>query len=161
MKEFLIIISLVCFLGYTSYSQHNTKFCSDKGYQGYIFDTSYLVLKSILNQERKIELSCNDLVMAEQLLKKNLKSLNEKKINQGKGCPNINKKLCKYYRQYFGFKNKNGESIIWINLFWNKSLIKQAQTEIISVHDGCSYYWNIEVNLSKGILSNLNINGKG
>ena len=161
MKGFLISISVVFFLGYTSYSQSNTKFCSGKGHKGYVFDTSYLVLKSIANQERKIELRCNDIVLAEQLLKKNLNSLNERKINQGEGCPNIQKKLRKYYRQYFGFQNRNGERIVWINLFWDKSLIQQAQSEIIMVHDGCSYYWNIEVNLTKGTLSNLHINGKG
>lgn len=161
MKKIVIFILFVLCFSCDIYSQKQAEYCSGKGYNGYIFDTSYLVLKSIANQVQKIELNCNDVALAEQILDKNLKALNEKKINQSQGCPNIKRKLCKYYRQYFGFQNASGERIIWINLFWDKSLIKQGQSELIMVNDGCSYYWNVEVNLTKGTLNNLYINGKG
>ena len=81
-------------------------------------------------------------------------------INQSKGCSNINRKRGKYCR-HFGFINTKGEKLIWINLFWNKDLRDKAKYDLISVNDGCSYYWNVEVNITTKTLSNLQINGNG
>ena len=142
-------------------AQKEAIFCKGKGYKGYMFDTSYLVLKSIKEQQRKTMLSCDEIKIAEGILKKNLVDLNASKINQTEGCPNIIKKLCKYRRQYFGFINTKGEKIIWINFFWNKEFNDKAKYELIGVNDGCSYYWNIEVNITTNSLSNLQVNGKG
>jgi len=143
------------------HAQKEAALCKGKGYCGYMFDTSYIILKSIKEQQGRIILSCDDIHIAEEILREQLFSLNGSKINQSKGCPNINRELSKYWRQYFGFTNNKGETIIWINMFWNKDFRDRAKHDLISVNDGCSYYWNVEVNITTKTLSNLQINGNG
>ncbi len=143
------------------YAQEPSILCKGKGYVGYMFDTNYLVLKSIKKQQSRLVLSCDEIKTAEHILKSKLAALNSSKINQSKNCPAIVKKLSKYRRQYFGFVNTKGEKIIWINCFWNKDLNDKSKHDLIIVNDGCSYYWNIEVNLTNNSLSNLEINGRG
>ncbi|MFT3982214.1 MAG: hypothetical protein QM687_17220 [Ferruginibacter sp.] len=156
-----ILLSFFLLFFNASFSQHTTKPCSAKTYAGVIFDSSYMVFKSIDEQIRRIQLSCADITLAENILKNKLKALNVKRVNQGEGCPDIVRHLSKYYRQYVGFENNQGQKVIWINLFLDKELIKQAQLDLISVNDGCSNYWNIEVNISTQTLTNLYINGNG
>ena len=129
--------------------------------EGYIFDSSFQVFKSINDENRRCTPSETEVNLAELILKQQLKSLNKNKVNQFNNCPVINKRLHKYFRQYVGFINNSGEKVIWINFFWNKNLIKQAKENIIEVNDGCSYYWNIEVNIDKGMASHLKVNGAG
>ena len=74
-------------------------------------------------------------------------------------CPIIHEKLQKYVRQYVGFVNMKGQKIIWVNCLWNKSLEERAGKDVIIVDDGCSYFWDVEVNLNTGELANLMING--
>jgi hypothetical protein len=109
----------------------------------------------------KERLAMDDVEKAEELLKEKLEKINAGRINQVGDCPVIDKKLKKYCRQYVGFINDRGQKVIWINLFWNKELDKQAAKEIINVQDGCSYYWNIEINIDTGGLYNLHVNGNG
>lgn len=161
MKKATLLFAVLFGLAMNLNAQKEAVFCKGKGYKGYVFDTSYLVLKSIKEQQSKAVLSCDEIKIAENILKKNLAALNANKINQTKGCPNISKKLCKYRRQYFGFINSKGEKVIWINMFWNKELNEKAKYELISVNDGCSYYWDIEVNITTNSLSNLQVNGEG
>lgn len=161
MKKAIILFSIFFGVLMNINAQKEAVFCKGKGYKGYVFDTSYLVLKSIKEQQGKAMLSCDEIKIAEGILKKKLVDLNATKINQTEGCPNIVKKLCKYRRQYFGFINAKGEKIIWINLFWNKEFNDKSKYELIGVNDGCSYYWNIEVNITTNSLSNLQVNGKG
>lgn len=161
MKKAIILFSILIGIAMNLYAQKEAIFCIGKGYKGYVFDTSYLVLKSIKEQQGKAVLTCDEIKIAETILKKNLAALNANKINQTEGCPNISKKLCRYRRQYFGFINSKGEKVIWINMFWNKEFNDKSKYELIGVNDGCSYYWNIEVNIKTNSLSNLQINGKG
>lgn len=161
MKKNVLIVILIFKLSANLYGQNGALFCKGKGYQGYVFDTSYFVLKSVKQQQGKINLSCDEVKIAEEVLNKELLNFNKDKINQSQRCPDINKNLHKYCRQYFGFINTNGEKIVWINLFWNRAFKKMAKYELVNVNDGCSYYWNIEVNISAKTISNLQINGKG
>lgn len=159
MKIFFVIT----FFGLSTslFAQKEALFCKGKGYKGYVFDTSYLVLKSIKEQQSKAVLSYDEIKMAEDILKNKLAAFDAEKINQSAGCPDINRKLRKYCRQYFGFINTKGEKVVWINMFWNRDFNDKAKYELISVNDGCSYYWNIEVNITTQTLSNLKVNGKG
>jgi hypothetical protein len=161
MKKTIILFSALFMIVMSCYAQKEAAFCKGNGYKGYVFDTSYFVLKSIKEQVSRAVLFCDEIKIAEGILKSNLAALNAGRINQTKGFPNINKKLYKYLRQYFGFINAKGEKIIWMNMFWNKELDDRSRHELISVNDGCSYYWNIEVNLTTHSLSNLKINGNG
>lgn len=132
-----------------------------KNYRGFVFDSCFFVMKNIQNQVGRFTPSINEVENAENLLREKISLINNKKINQGGGCPVIDRKLKKYFRQYIGFINVRGEKIIWINLFWNKNLIDKAKVDIIGVNDGCSYYWDVQVNLNTKDLTNLDINGKG
>ena len=68
----------------------------------------------------------------------------------------------KYKRQYVGFINDKGEKILWINFVWDKRLTESELSEdIISVKDGCSYYWNIKINVTTNNIFELKINGLG
>lgn len=135
--------------------------CNGQYYMGYIFDRSFLVYKSIDLQQSRVNLTCDDIKIAEKILNMKLASLEASKFNQTKDCPNILKELPKFCRQYFGYRNTRGEVIIWINMFWNNNLKSKAKYELIGVDDGCSKYWNIEVNITKNSLSKLYINGNG
>ena len=161
MKKAITLFSVLFGVAVNLHAQKEAVFCKGKWYKGYVFDTSYLVLKSIKQQQSRAVLTGDEIKIAENILKNNLATLNANKINQTEGCPNISKKLCKYRRQYFGFTNSKGEKIIWINMFWNKEFNSKSKYELISVNDGCSYYWNIEVNITTNSLSNLQVNGKG
>jgi hypothetical protein len=87
--------------------------------------------------------------------------LNVDLLNQVDGCPVIHKKLTKYKRQYVGIINQNGDMVVWVNFIWakDKDSIKKLGDEIIIILDGCSYYWNVKVNLSSENLFDLSING--
>ncbi|HEY8390652.1 MAG TPA: hypothetical protein VIL26_06880 [Clostridia bacterium] len=162
MKQKSIFIAIMFLIfSFNLHAQKEAARCKGKRYCGYMFDTSYIVLKSIKDQQSRIILSCDDIHTAEGILREQLPILNSSKVNQSKGCPNINQRLSKYCRQYFGFINTRGEKIIWVNLFWNKDLKARAKYDLISVNDGCSYYWNVEVNITARTLSNLQINGNG
>jgi hypothetical protein len=160
-KKSIFVIVVIFSLSINLYAQKEAPICKGKRYKGYVFDTSYIILKSIIEQRSKASLSCDEIRIAERILKDELPNLNSTKINQSKGCPNISKKLSKYCRQYFGFINNKGEKIIWMNMFWNRDLNDKAKYGLINVNDGCSYFWNIEVNITTKTLSNLQINGNG
>jgi len=161
MKQTIVLILLLAGVSINLYAQKEAVFCQGKGYRGYLFDSSYLILKSINQQHDRTTLCCDEIKTAEHILKKKLATLNTKRVNQTNDCPNICKNLSKYFRQYFGFINSKGEKIIWVNLFWDKESIDEAKRALIMVNDGCSYYWNIEVNITTHSLSNLQINGTG
>ena len=133
-----------------------------KEYEGYIFDATHFVMVSDQQQKNRYTPSTDDVSAAEKLLKKNLQSINKNRINQIGSCPVIDKKLKKYKRQYVGFINDKGEKILWINFVWDKRLTESELSEdIISVKDGCSYYWNIKINVTTNNIFELKINGLG
>lgn len=136
-------------------------FINGKGYQGYIFPESYFILMTVKNQKERFTPTKNDVQKAEELLNKQIEILNIEQINQVGNCPIIHKKLKKYKRQYVGFLNIDGEKIIWINLIWFKDFDSILSKEIVSVQDGCSFFWNIKVNINDGSVFDLNINGLG
>lgn len=135
-------------------------FIKGKDFSGYIFEEKHFVFMSIDNQEKRYTPSKEDVFMAEELMKKDISFENKKLINQPKGYPQINKNLKKYVRQYVGFINKSNEKIIWVNFIWkDKYTDKEFSEEIINVHDGGSYYWSIQINLTTKAISNLRVNG--
>jgi len=136
-------------------------FINGKGYQGYIFPDSYFIMMTIKNQKERFTPTKNDVQKAEELLTKQIEILNFEQINQVGNCPIIHKNLKKYKRQYVGFVNMEGEKIIWINLIWFKDFNSILSKEIVSASDGCSFFWNIKVNINNESVFDLNINGLG
>lgn len=154
MKTFLSILIMLCINPQPSCP------VKGKGFKGYIFGKDHFVLMTIENQQERYTPEKQDIHLAERVLKEGLAVVNNPMNNQGGGCPVIHKNLKKYIRQYVGFVNEAGEKVIWINFIWKSDADeKRLAKEIGSALDGCSHYWNIKVNLDKGILYELNVNG--
>ena len=151
---------ILTFISHAVFSQHAAA-VKGVGYKGFIFDSAHIVFKSVKGGMKRYAPSAADIDIVESVLKKQLSVANEKKINQVAGCPVIHRNLKKYYRQYVGFINSQGQKVIWINLFWNKDLVENAKKDIVVVNDGCSYYWDVEINITTRQLSHLQINGIG
>jgi hypothetical protein len=159
MKILFINISLLFVF---SIQTNNITYIKEKEFDGYIFGKDHFVLISVENQKERYTPTKEDIIKAEKLIKRDLRKANKSLMNQGESCPIIHENLKCYTRQYFGFVNQQGEKIIWINFVWKtKSIEAILSKDLFNVLDGCSHYWNINVNLGKGKLFNLNINGQG
>jgi hypothetical protein len=99
---------------------------------------------------------------AELALQGQLKSINLRRPNQS-SSPVIDENLSKYLRQYFGYIDKSGNRILFINFLWKKEKEDDNRwlKERIMVNDGGSYYWNIKFNINSGKLFDLDVNGVG
>jgi hypothetical protein len=139
----------------------NPVFIEGNNFKGYIFPKEYKSIYYSQNEYSSYTPSKEEIINAETVLKRKLKEINKFKINQDNKCPIIHKQLCKYNRQYFGILDKNGKKVVFINFIWEKSTPNNWDKEIIMVLDGCSYYWNIKVNITDSLLYDLNINGMG
>lgn len=121
--------------------------------------------------EKRLTPTLEEINEAEKILKKNIKTANNPKYNQGNGCPIIHNNLNNYRRQYYGYVDKEGNTIIYVNFSWAKYTIldrlkgyhknesESWKFERVVVLDGCSNYWSIDINLTKQKLQNLYVNG--
>ena len=105
----------------------------------------------------------NDVTIAEKLIRKYVtKKSKHHLVNQGDGCPIIYQNFDKYVRQYYGIFNKKGQKILEVNFLWRDSkFIEEWKIKGITIFDGCSYYWNISVNMKKKKCFNYSVNGIG
>lgn len=157
-------MSLVILCAFNSCAQTNIAqgFIKEKKVEGYIFPKEYVpVLVRFDDVKERYSPTKEDVLKAEQLVKEQLVDLNQPLLNQGGECPIIHKGLSKYLRQYIGYIDQNGDRILWINYIRRKEKDQASRLnkDVIMVLDGCSNYWNIKVNLSKGKLYDLRING--
>lgn len=126
---------------------------------GYIFPKEYDLFGRFPRQTERFTPLKSDVEKAEVIIRTQLTALNNPRVNQVDGCPVIDQKLRKYKRQYVGFINADRDKVLWVNFVWNRNLDPRFKDQVISVQDGCSYYWNVKVNLSKQELYDLQING--
>ncbi|WP_288884065.1 hypothetical protein [Pedobacter panaciterrae] len=66
-----------------------------------------------------------------------------------------------YFRQYLGYKDKNGEKVILLNCFI-KSAVSKDETwkkEIIAFKDGGNNYFSVHINLATNDCFNFFVNG--
>lgn len=136
-------------------------FIEGSDFMGYIFPKEYKSDYFSPNDGLTYTPSKEDVIRAETILKEKIKEANKSRINQGDKCPVIHKQLRKYNRQYFGIIDKDGNKIIYINFIWKKLTPNHWNKEIIVVLDGCSYYWNVKVNIDDKKICDLSINGMG
>ncbi|MCC8034585.1 MAG: hypothetical protein LIO77_01465 [Rikenellaceae bacterium] len=66
----------------------------------------------------------------------------------------------KYYRQYYGFLNKENEPMILINYVLGKNKKIKNKETYIDVMDGGNSYWRVIINLETGYLVDFYINGE-
>jgi hypothetical protein len=146
-------------------TNEEVSYIKDKCYEGYVFPKENIIdadWMPFFNMKERFTPTVDDIIKAENILMEQLRGINEKTLmNQGKGCPIVHKKINRYKRQYFGYINNEGEKIIWINFIWDKKedTLKLWDKKVITVLDGCSYFWNIKVDISKGKLFDLIVNG--
>ncbi len=111
-----------------------------------------------------------DIELAEKILRAQIKNANKNLTNQVNNCPVIHRHLNDYFRQYVGILNDKGEKVIHINFSWDRFTLLdrikgysdgrlEFESDYAHVFDGCSYYWQVNVNLDKKTLSDLSING--
>jgi hypothetical protein len=111
-----------------------------------------------------------DIELAEKILRQNISEMNKNSPNQFGSCPIIHRNLNKYFRQYVGIENIKGQKVIHINFYWDRysSLDRvkgysdsrlSFKSDYAIVFDGCSYYWQINVNLDEKSLSDFRVNG--
>ncbi|TPE44182.1 hypothetical protein [Pontibacter mangrovi] len=135
--------------------------------QNYSFDNFFVIDVDSTTQWTPNK---EDIELAEKILRAQIKDLNKNRVNQMGSCPVIHSNLYSYFRQYVGVKNDKGERVIHINFYWDKygmfDRIRGSNDSRLSydshytmVFDGCSYYWQVNVNLDQQELSNLMING--
>ncbi|MGB3587628.1 MAG: hypothetical protein WBA23_13860 [Tunicatimonas sp.] len=141
-----------------------------KGFQGVIFsedtDCTYC-----FKSEKRFSPTLHNIQEAEEVLKNNLRQENRERVNQGKNCPVIHKNLNNYRRQYFGYINQEGDSIIYTIFEWDRYSISDRmrglsknesehwKKEMVMVFDGCSYYWVVNINITEQSLFGLRTNG--
>ena len=69
--------------------------------------------------------------------------------------------LKKYKRQYVAVINAFGEKEVWINCFcggWGKRNI--CKTKVVIIDDGGHCFFNLKINLTKGVYYHFDVNGR-
>lgn len=162
MKKVIIILTTLCMaVALPCFGQTDTTFTKAEHYktgkfEAAIFPANYDDYRFSKGKQRFTP-TRKEIDQAETALKNDLRSLNKNLINQS-SSPIIHKKLSRYKRQYFGYTDENGDRMLFINCFWNKT-IDSFLDGIIIMLDGGSYYWSVKFNLTKGELFDLMING--
>lgn len=156
-----VILTLTMLLALNCFGQAGTTFAKADHYKSSKFDVAIFPANYYdLIPGQHFRPTKQEIDRAEIALSKQLKALNKQLVNQS-STPIIHKNLRKYKRQYFGYIDRKGDKILFINCFWakDKNLTDGWLTDRIMVFDGGSYYWNVKFNLDKGVLFDLIVNG--
>jgi hypothetical protein len=180
MKSSLIIITILtvlvsCRLTITTFQTSHTNKIGVKSnqFRGTLFTKSYqsdnLFIDPVdsLNRFTPTE---EDILLAESILNEQIRDANHNRINQFSKRQSIERNLKKYFRQYIGFIDRNGDRTIHINFHWDRfTLIDRLKgywdgrldytSDYSIVLDGGSHYWSTTVNLTKRKLYGLSVNG--
>jgi hypothetical protein len=159
MKRYNLILGIGILIICTALTDNTPCHIKEKGFEGYIFPKEYALVISFEDTKDRYTPTRQDIINVESIIKEQLATINKPLTNQVNGCPIIYKELKKYKRQYVGYINKEGDSIIWVNFIWGKHISDTWNKDVVIVLDGCSYYWNIKVNLSKKKAFDLQVNG--
>jgi hypothetical protein len=83
-------------------------------------------------------------------------------VDTSKQVTFIYKNLKKYQRQYFGYINKEGHKVLYINLLWteDKSQMKDWLSRVVEVDGGGAYYWKIKYDMNTDGLYDLQVNSE-
>ncbi|MBG25668.1 MULTISPECIES: hypothetical protein [Flavobacteriaceae] len=176
MKQFTIISILIFLVSCSStfkIVEQPTEYSTviEKGrITGVIFKENGACFLCLQDKERFTP-TIDDIQKTERILEQNLKEANKSRTNQVDNCPVIHKKLKSYRRQYFGYIDSSGKKIIYITFNWNRYSIfdrlrgyykdesENWKKEKEMVLDGCSYHWEIKINLDTEEVFELGVNG--
>ena len=124
-----------------------------------------------LQDKERYTPTLDDIEKAETILKNWIKSENSRLANQIGNCPIIHNNLKNYRRQYFGYIDNSGNKIIYTTFNWDRYTLldrlrgyskdesENWKKEKEMVLDGCSYHWEIKINLDTEELFDLGVNG--
>jgi hypothetical protein len=140
--------------------------------EGIILTKDYIYLFTHDRLANGFTPSATEIETAEKILKEKIREVNKSRPNQLDGSPIIHRNLYKYFRQYSGNINENGEKIININMLWDRfSIIDRIQgcndnrpdyrLDYITMFDGGSYYWSISINISNSKIEFFSVKGLG
>jgi hypothetical protein len=124
------------------------------GLVGYIYRSEEVNWKVAEDEKYKIALSLADVLEAERCLREQMKTVD---TNQRQSVPRVHQKLGIYTRQYVGYVDTRGETIVWVNAFCDDT---PPHSGIRFVHDGGDCYWQVRVNLTRRKIYDLSINGE-
>src|SRR5579863_112628 len=96
-------------------SDHST-YVKGSNFEGVLFSEKYIDMLSKVNG-KKFTPGTNDILIIEKLLPIGLDTI--KDVTNHKYF--VKNHLKRYLRQYFGYIDKNGDKIIYVNVFWNNS----------------------------------------
>jgi hypothetical protein len=116
--------------------------------------------------------SGDDIKLAEKILKEQIKDTNKNRPNQMNSCPIVHKHLNDYFRQYVGLVNDKGHKVIYINMSWDRFSLKDRivgnsdrrldfNSDYSITLDGCSYYWEVTIDMNDKKISGFGVNGVG
>lgn len=142
-------------------------------FKGTIFKDSYPFKHfnvADIDSTKRLTPTKKDIAEAEKILKEQIRSLNKSTTNQYGNCPVIHRNLNKYFRQYVGFYDADGNKMIHINFLWDRYSLKDRllgyaapensyDDDYAIVFDGCSNYWQVNINLTTKKASDLQVNG--
>ena len=181
MAKSLIIISVLtllfsCRTSIKTFQTTDTNKIGVKSnnFRGTIFTSSYSNSFFIPASDtlKRFTPTKEDIVLAETILKNQIEKVNASRMNQFGRRQYIHKNLNKYFRQYVGLINEQGNRVIHINLSWDRFTIfdrikgfSDSRLDFTSDYsmtlDGGSYYWNVNVDLTAKALYGLSVNGVG
>lgn len=145
-KAILLFLLLIVFR--VSYSQES-RYISGKNYEGYAFPKDHKIWGMPTTLDR-YTLSDEEISEAEIILKNNIKRYNQKFRILGKKVI-IKYRLKKYYRQYLGWKDENGNRIVTIFLWFKKRYwgfdLKELSNDIPMILGGSNLEGSFEINL--------------
>jgi len=111
----------------------------------------YVRLENILS-------SCIDQYNETQL--KEYKKISKKHPEKGFKEKDFVISLSRYYRQYVVVFNAKGEKEVWVNCFCENWSVDYWRKELVMVKDGGNCFFNLRINLTRGIFSDFGVNGE-
>ena len=175
MKNILFFVIVLFTFSFNLFSQNkkHDSICEDAiyvktdDYEGVIFGPKCLKRLLIkdgdtIDEPRWIP-TMQDIENAEKLIRKYVtKKSKHPLVNQGNGCPIIYQNFDKYVRQYYGTYNKKGQKILEVNFLWREYAYETEWKCVrLMIFDGCSFYWDISVNMNKKKCFDYWVNGIG
>lgn len=170
---FIVIVLLTFSFNLLSQNKNHDSICEDAiyvktdDYEGVIFGPKCLKRLLIkdgdtIDEPRWIP-TMQDIENAEKLIRKYVtKKSKHHLVNQGNGCPIIYQNFDKYVRQYYGTYNKKGQKILEVNFLWREYAYETEWKCVrLMIFDGCSFYWDISVNMNKKKCFDYWVNGIG
>lgn len=148
---FLSILVILLILFICSCGSSNQR-SDDRGLQ---YDTTKIVILSDSSGKRGVPLTLgqDDLPIIENLLHQCIKD-----YNSGSHIPLQD--LKSYRRQYIPEMNYEHQKEVWVNCFCHSGEMGwKWKSQVVSISDGGTCYFNVKINLTKSTYSDLLVNG--